>query len=84
MFDPGGAVRPECSYQGGGVVPLRARDDKSPTVPSRASPKQSEGDIGGFWGEVKKIITSLVVYLFGNKLKAQAQPAIGSRATALQ
>ena len=27
MFDPGGAVRPECSYQGGGVVPRQARDD---------------------------------------------------------
>ena len=51
MFDPGGAVRPECSYQGGGVVPRQARDDKSPTVPSRASPKQSGGGIGGFRGK---------------------------------
>ncbi len=55
MFDPGGVLHAalrvalrrshECFARG--VVPRRARDDKSPTVPSRASPKQSGGGIGG-------------------------------------
>jgi hypothetical protein len=54
MFDPGGAVRPERSYQGGGVVPRRVLDDKSPTVPSRASPKQSGGALGDLGGRKEK------------------------------
>jgi len=47
MFDPGGAVRPECSYQGGGVAPRRARDDKSPTVLLACIP---EAERRGLWG----------------------------------
>lgn len=39
MFDPGGAVRPECSYQGGGV--------ESPTVLLACIP---EAERRGLWG----------------------------------
>ena len=50
MFDPGGAVRPECSYQGGGVVHQQARDIKSPALPS-------EGMTGQGWGLEELICT---------------------------
>jgi len=81
MFDPGGVLHAalrealrrshECFARG--VVPRQARDDKSPTVPSRASPKQSEGGIGGFRGKDKKkrFITSSMAYLFIHTRKHQ-------------
>jgi hypothetical protein len=44
---------------------------ESPTVPSRASPKQSGGGIGGFRGK-KNIITSAMVDLFIHTRKPQS------------
>ncbi len=62
MFDPGdvlhaarsAALRMSLECFARRVVPRQARDDKSPTVPSRASPKQSGGGTGGFWGQEEK------------------------------
>ena len=95
MFYPGGVLHAalrvalrrshECFLTGScaiarGVLPRQARDDKSPSVPSRASPKQSEGGIGGKKrkGEPSPRQWSIYSFVRAN-IKSQAAPAAGSK-----
>jgi hypothetical protein len=84
MFDPGGmlhaalcvALRRSQECFARGVVPRQARDDKSPTVPSRASPKQSGGALGDNRGKKKRTITSSAIYLIYHTRKPQCTARI--------
>ena len=54
MFDPGGVLHAALRGALRRSHECFARGGESPTVPSRASPKQSGGDIGGSRGKKRK------------------------------